>query len=157
MPSPPESVNTFRTVWVIEIFLKMKSEHGCQTDRHIRISAKIIKNLQRVAYGSQPCYRHTVLSNIQAKHLICDLPQPIGKQKLFGKSLHKTADALRHTICRNSPVIKLCFNLSPTHDRPGDKLRKKRYVKQHLHKAFLAHVPISVHINHIGHRLKGKK
>ena len=75
----------------------------------------------------------------------------------FGKTLYKTTDTLHHSICRNGPVIKLCFDLSPAHDRSGDKLWKKGYVKQHLHKAFLAHVPIPVHIDHIGHCLKRKK
>ena len=46
MPLPPEILNAYRTVRIVEIFLKVKAKHFAKTDCHIGITRKVTVDLE---------------------------------------------------------------------------------------------------------------
>ena len=61
MPSSPEFRHGFGNIGIIKILLKLKTEHLCQSDRHIGITAEIVIDLERVADRPDPGHQHGVL------------------------------------------------------------------------------------------------
>ena len=55
VPSSPEFRDTFRHIGIKKVLFKFKTEHLPKTDRHIRISAEIKVDLERICRTSKPC------------------------------------------------------------------------------------------------------
>ena len=55
MPPSPKFRCAFRYIRMVKIFLKFKSEHFSEADRHIRISAEVKIYLERIRKYADPC------------------------------------------------------------------------------------------------------
>jgi len=157
MPSSPEFCDTCGDVGVVEILLECEAEHMPQTDCHITVAGEIEINLQGVANRAHPCQRQNQFITFHCKNAVHDHADSIGNEYFFGKTAEKTADALCDFRQVHGTFCQLCFDVLVLDDRACDQLRKADDVERELCKIFLyGNIP-PIHVNDVGHCLKGEK
>ena len=105
MPSPPEFANRFGNIRKLEVFQKVKSEQFAQTDRHVRVTAEIIVNLQRIGDDAQPVQSDRRI--VAFKHGIHEERQLISNENLLCKSLCKANQPRCHFLQGYLPPVDL--------------------------------------------------
>ena len=132
VPAAPELLDGGRGVRIIEVFAEMEAEHASETDGHIAVAGKIEVDLQRVANGARPSCQHADLSGRQREHGIRHLTERVRQQQLFAQTADKPADAECGLLRSGAAAVDLLLDVMVFDDRPGDQLREKRDVQQHL-------------------------
>ena len=122
MPSAPEIRDTVRDVRMIKVRIEGKPEHTRKSDGHIRVTRKIIKQLQTVADHAEPCARRGQIACILQR--LKGFTELIGKQQFF----EETDEELLKTCPEFQPgdrmIRELISDLSVFGDRSRDDLRE---------------------------------
>ena len=157
MPPTPELRNRTRYVRIIKVLQKTKSEYHPQPDRHVRITAEIVKQLQTVRKRSRPRRQRVKLFHWLRKYLVRYRAQRVGYQHLLrqtdNKSLHTVTDLLK----RDFPILYLIRNIVILYYRTRYQLRKQRDVKRQFVQILLYRTVPAVDVQKIRHRLKRVK
>ena len=72
----------------------MESEHPAKSDRHIRVTGKIVVDLQGIEQCTKPCPTHCKLGKIAVKEIARELARNVCNQDLFGQTEYKPGHAL---------------------------------------------------------------
>ena len=135
----------------------VEAEHSSQTDCHIRVSRKIIVNLQGVQQHTKPCpcYRQggKVCVQIVSRQRACH----IGDHYLFGQSQTEACDTLAEILCRYGAVLDFSSNIAVTDDWSCYQL----VIAGKIHQIFIVSLLCcnlsAVDIQHIADSLEGVK
>ena len=149
VPAAPELLDGGRSVRIIEVFAEMEAEHASETDGHIAVAGKIEVDLQRVANGARPSCQHADLSGRQREHRVRHLTERVRQQQLFAQAADKPADAECGLLRSGAAAVDLLLDVMVFDDRPGDQLREKRDVQQHLLERVRDHFRLPVHVNNV--------
>ena len=157
MPLSPEILNAYRTVRIIEVFLKVKAEHFAKTDCHIGITRKIVIDLEKICQSTEPSrYNGKIIVTCIENNVRC-LSHCVCNENFLCKSADKTA----HTICNLFgsllSVNNLFADVPVFNNRTCNKLWEKCYVKKNIEVIFLCINRFAVNINYIGQSLKCKE
>ena len=154
MPSSPEILHRHRHIGVAEVFLKFKSKHFSKSDRHIRVTGKIIIDLQHIKDRTQPqrfsCRRISAIF----VNIVHYLGKSICKQHFFPKAPAKPHDSGSKFLRSNLPLLDLPGNILVFYDRACDQLREKGNIQKHVSIISLCFYFSPIDIDHIGKRLK---
>ena len=157
MPAAPELLDGGRGVRIIEVFAEMEAEHASETDGHIAVAGKIEVDLQRVANGARQSCQHADLSGRQREHGIRHLTERVRQQQLFAQTADKPANAECGLLRCGATAVDLLLDVMVFDDRPGDQLREKRDVQQHLLERVRDRLWLTVHVDDVGKSLKGEE
>src|SRR5699024_10340797 len=122
MPSPPEFRDTLRYVWIIEILFKLKPKHLPQTHSHIRISAEIKINLERIRKNSNPCREHRQTAGRHTGYAVKHRAPWVGDDQLLSKADDNEHRPLPEPSDSDLSVPELGFNIHIADDRACDEL-----------------------------------
>jgi len=157
MPAPPELADGARHIRQIEIFGKVEPEQLAKPDCHIRISAEIKINLQRVADSPQPGKPEIQRVCRERENRVGNLARRVRQQHLFRKAADEAPHAGERPPGGTLAAVDLRRNIVVFDDRPRDQLREKRDVQQQLAEAFRALAGRAVNVDDIAEPLEGVK
>ena len=127
----------------------MEAEHASETDGHIAVAGKIEVDLQRVANGARPSCQHADFSGRQREHRVRHLTERVRQQQLFAQTADKPADAECGLLRSGAAAVDLLLDVMVFDDWPGDQLREKRDVQQHLLERVRDRLRLPVHVNNV--------
>ena len=157
MPSPPEFRQALRAVWPVEVFREGESHGLAQSQRHIRISGEIKKDLEGERHQSQPGANRPGVRQSAADAS----PEPahgIRQQQLFRQADGKPVQSVPHRrVADLRRVLQLGFQVGVPDDRAGHQLREHAQVHAEQHELPLDLCVAAVYVDQVGHSLERKK
>ena len=157
VPPPPELLDGGADVGVVEVFQKLEAEHAPQADGHVAVAGEVEVDLQAVAQRPQPGHPDVQLLGGGGKHQVRHAAGGVGQKQLLPQAQHKPAHTVGGELRGGLPVVDLVRHIVVDDDGPGDELGEEGDIQRQLHDAFGAHLPVTVHVDHIGQALEREK
>src|SRR5690349_3945263 len=125
MPASPQFGDAFRAVRGVKVPRELKSQHASETDSHIRITAEIEVDLERVSQDPHPRIDRIWIGRVEDG--VSHLPARVGQQNLLGKPDDKDRYARRKPGDRMVARAQLFGQGLISDNGPGHQVRKQRY------------------------------
>ena len=140
-----------------EVLAELEAEHPAQADGHIRISRKIIVNLEGICQSRRPGQAAGDISRRKLIDMVSASSQHIRKKNLLSETDHKPADAGSCLFQRHPSSVNLVADILVLDDRSRDQLREEGYIEGQLQHISLHGALAAVDINNIRKCLEGKE
>ena len=153
VPAPPEIGDRFRAVGRIEIFREDKAEHEAEPDRHVRVTAEVEINLERVPDRAKPRVERADRAGVESR--VRDFSARIREQDFFREAEHEEGDAAREFVRSEDAMFELVGEKGEFQDRPRDEVREHGNetgkIDEVRHRLGLA----AINVDRVAERLKG--
>ena len=153
VPAPPEIGDRFRAIGRIEILRENKAEHEAEPDRHVRVTAEVEIDLERVADRAEPRVERADRAGVEGG--VRDFSAGIREQDFFREAEHEEGDAAREFVRGEDAMFELIGEKGEFQDRPRDEMREHGNeageIDEVRHRLGLA----AINVDRVAERLEG--
>ena len=152
MPPPPEFRDGFGTIRRIEVLCEHESEHEAQADCHVRVSAEIEVNLERIRDCAVPGVETAQVARVERG--VSDLAAGIREQDLLRHAEHEERGAACEFLPGQRAFAELIGDVLEPDDWARHELREHRNVAGVVDEVGYNLCVSAVHVDHIAHALE---
>ena len=133
----------------------MEAKHQPQTDRHIRITRKIVVDLQHKQYCAKPAAQHSHLGEVPVHILNQKRSSDIGNCHFFEKAYAEPGDSVADVVDIGCTVIDLPSHIRVADDRACHQLEVHGYIHHKAEEGRLRLDLTPMDIHNVRNHLKG--
>ena len=152
VPPPPEFCDGLRAVRRIEVLCEHESEHQAETDRHVRVTAEVEVNLERIRDRAVPGIETAQVARIERG--VRDLAAGVCQQNLLRHAEHEERSTTREFLPGKRAFAELVGDVLEADDRTCDELREHRNVARVVDEVRHDLRIAAIDVDHVAHALE---